>query len=218
MTGPMGIFDKNPDLLDSYRRGDRGALREIYLTFVDDVETVVRKGFSLESNSDAYVPGADSEAECKDYIQECFIRAFSESARKDYDPNKDFRPYLLRIVKNLMIDKARQSNRITFPGDGSKKDDVRGLKDIIEKHRAEAFDQSDGFEDRIRWKRLSKATDDYIEQLDDEQKRFIELRYRQESSQREVAEQMDVSRRRVRTLQKWVRRGLKKYLEEQDLM
>jgi len=46
-----------------------------------------------------------------DVVQEVFVRALSEKARTSYDGLRPYRPYLLRIAKNLMIDRARRIGR-----------------------------------------------------------------------------------------------------------
>lgn len=214
----MAMLQDNGELLDGYRRGDRDALERIYSEYIDDVEAIVRQGFTTSSPDRHYVPGVSGEQACKDVIQDCFVRAFSESARKNYDGERPFRPYLLRIVKNRMIDRARKTDRMVLADDAEDEGDTLDLNAIIEKNRAVEFRNRKDPEERLHWKKLTDAVDGFLESVDDEQRRFVELRYRNELSQRKVAEQMDVSRRRVRTLQKWVRRGLKGYLREQQLL
>ena len=102
----MSSLVENPELLARFRAGDREALRQVYLDHVEVVEVVARRGFSVGEHR---VPGARQEADVKDLIQECFVRAFAPRARQSYDGRRPYRPYLLRILRNLMIDRARRA-------------------------------------------------------------------------------------------------------------
>lgn len=112
----MTVFLDNRALLDAFRRGDRAALTEVYRRYVDEVAGVVRHGFALGGKAVRGVREVDCQ---RDLVQEVFVRCFSEAARKGYDGISPFRPYLLRIAKNLMIDEARKSGRavVLEPGE-----------------------------------------------------------------------------------------------------
>jgi len=156
-------------------------------------------GFA-SSASGARVPGITEPALLSDSVQEVFLRAFGEQARLGYDGLRPFRPYLLRIARNVRIDQLRKSGREVLLGDtGSSALDLDAL--------VEANAPPPELDEE-----LSAATRAYVETLDPEAQRFVELRFVEERHQLEVAEHMAVTRRRVRTLEARVLSGLRKAL------
>jgi RNA polymerase sigma-70 factor (ECF subfamily) len=204
------ILDGDRELLDAFRRGDRDALARIYHHHVDEVGLVIRRGFTIEAHGHVHVPGAgDVDAE-HELIQEVFVRAFSPSARAAFDGLRPYRPYLLRIAKNLLIDRARAQRRREVP-----LDDI----DLSEEAAAAELPANDGAapEDDLDWKRLLAVAETYVAGLDRESQEFIRLRFEEELSQDETATRLGVSRRRVRTLETRTQSGLRKQLARNGL-
>jgi DNA-directed RNA polymerase specialized sigma24 family protein len=56
------------------------------------------------------VRGHDADGE-RELVQDTFAKAFAAAARQAYDGVSPYRPYLLRITKNLMIDRYRAAQR-----------------------------------------------------------------------------------------------------------
>ena len=199
----------NPDVLEAFRRGERAALASVYEQYVRLVEIVARRGFV---SGDARVPGASQEDEVHDLVQECFIRAFSERARLAYDGSRPYRPYLLQILRNLMIDRARKRGRapVLVPHEPV---DLDGLTEgeVLGGMAMPAPD------DAAYWSELREAYREFEQELEDEEAAFIGLRYVEELPQRKVAESMDVTRRHVRTLEERVREKLRSFLKKKGL-
>ena len=84
------------ELIQQSRRGDDAAWAELMRMHQDAV-------FRL-----AYLHLADP-AEAEDAAQDCFIRAFRSLAR--FDASKPLRPWLLRIVTNLALNRKRSLGR-----------------------------------------------------------------------------------------------------------
>jgi RNA polymerase sigma-70 factor (ECF subfamily) len=102
-----------------------------------------------------------------DISQEAFIRAFRKI--KKYDTKRPFFPWFYRILKNLCIDHYKHRRR---------------LNEVpLENVRVLEFEQ----EDREMKKALWKG----IDELPDEQKEIIVLRYFQQLSYQEIAEILD---------------------------
>jgi RNA polymerase sigma factor (sigma-70 family) len=204
------IFANNRELLDRFRRGERDALAAVYYRYVDEVATLARRGFTIESSGHAYVRGHDADGE-RELVQDTFAKAFAASARQAYDGVSPYRPYLLRITKNLMIDRYRAAQRQTVELDET------GVGDIDQLLAANAeFAVGDEPED-LHWKQLREATNEYVATLDDECRQLIALRFVEELSQDETASRMACSRRRVRTLEERVVAGLRKSLQKRGL-
>ncbi len=200
----MTIFEGNRDLLDGFRGGDPAALTEVYLHYVDRVALVVRRGFALSGAG--RVPGAaDAETE-RELVQEVFLRAFSAKARLAYDGLRPYRPYLLRIAMNLLIDRCRRQGR-DVP-----LEDVEGALDL-----ADWKNEGDQPEEALDWRERVKATREYLLGLDPALRELVRLRFEQELSQYEVMERLKLSRWRVRSLEKKVQDGLVKHLKRKGL-
>ena len=206
----MTIFADNRDLLDRFRRGDREALAEVYYRFVDDVATLARRGFTMESSGHVYVRGADADGE-RELVQDTFVKAFAEKARLAFDGISPYRPYLLRITKNLMIDRYRAAQHATVVIDET------GVGDIDQLLSANAALAMGDEPEDLHWKQLRGATNEYVATLDDESRQLIALRFVEELSQDETAQRMKCTRRRVRTVEDRVVEGLRKSLQKRGL-
>jgi len=193
----MPIFDHNRDLLDRFRRGERAALAQVYEYYVDDVAQVARRGFTMEAAGHAYIRGADIEGE-HELVQDTFVKAFSAGARASFDGLRPYRPFLLRITKNLMIDRFRaRRNAAAAP--------VDELDEVADTGTQEP-------EEDLHWRSLSEATAAFVAGLDAESREIVRLRFESELSQDVVAAQLGCSRRRVRTVEHRVKAGLKRHL------
>jgi len=207
----MSIFENNRDLLARFRRGEREALEQVYEAFVNDVAILARRGFTIQSQDHVYVTGADAEAE-KELVQESFVKAFGEKARFSFDGLRPYRPFLLRITKNLMIDRYRLCKKQRTRQGG------RGIGDIDELLERNAdFGVFEDQDESLHWKRLEAATKDFLAKLDTESRDVIHFRFENELSQDVVAKQLECSRRRVRTVEKRVQQQLKKHLKRLGL-
>lgn len=202
----MTLFQQNPELLDPFRDGEREALERVYHAYVDAVEAAARRGFALGNYR---LPGARQEADVKDLIQECFVKAFAERTRHAYDGTRPYKPYLLRILRNLMIDRARSA--------GAWREELTDELDTKEPTPlAEPLTRAP--DEEVHWSRMRDAYREYHEELDEEERAFIALRYVDEMSQREIAEEMSTTRRHIRTLDNRIRDGLKRFLQKKKLL
>jgi RNA polymerase sigma-70 factor (ECF subfamily) len=197
------ILERNRPLLEAFRRGERAALTTVYTHYVDEVALLVRQGFTV-SAAQVAVPGERDPQRQRDLVQETFLRAFSERARLAYDGLSPFRPWLLRIAKNLMIDEGRRAGRM-----------------VLEPPSADALDAAAVLdaspEEALAWKTLRAATIAWRAAIEPELQRFVQLRFEEERSQAEVAALLAVTRRRVRTLETEVRVGLRVHLRKLGL-
>lgn len=196
------------------RTGDPRALEAVYWAFVDQVAALVRRGFVYSRDRVVVVPGVGEPQAQLDLIQETFLRLFSEQARRAYDPQRPLRPYLLRIAKNLMIDRLRRSGReVNAASDGldSGVGDIDALLD--EDGPIPAEDPAS----LAHWHRQREATRAWASRLATELKAIYDLRYERSLGQELSAERLGISRRRVRTLEARLRRCLRKELKKKGL-
>lgn len=194
-------------LLDGFRRGDRDALERVYRAHVDDVARLLRYGFV---SGEARVAGIQDLDRCLEITQEVFVRAFSQRARQGYDGLRPYRPYLLRITKNLLIDRLRVAGREVPLAQFAEDDELAPEDRLAPAPPPEpeaALDKG----------QLATATQAFLAEQDEELRRFVELRFVEERSQYEVLEVMKITRRRVRTLEKRALEGLRAYLAARGL-
>jgi len=197
----MPIFDHNRELLDRFRRGERAALAEVYEHYVDDVARVARHGFVIEAAGHVVIRGADLDGE-HELVQETFVKAFGEAARASFDGLRPYRPFLLRITKNLMIDRYRARRNAAAP-----------MADLAVLQEASELATVPDHEDDLHWRALSEATAAFLAALDPESRDVVRLRFERELSQDVVAEQLGCSRRRVRTVERRVQSQLGRHLK-----
>ncbi len=204
----------NARLLAGYRQGERWAFEETFRLYVDIVSTVARRGFVQRGEGASYVLGlTDPEAQ-NDVIQETFLRVFSPVARQNYNGETPFRAYLLRITKNLMVDRLRKRKHEIPTAEMGAGRGVGELEAILDRHLP--FEPEDPAEERHRAAQ-QEATRQFVETVAEDEKKFYELRYRQGCSQEKLAETLGLTRRKVRTLEARLGKGLKKYLKKLKL-
>ncbi len=186
---PLTVFLQNRNLLDAFRRGDRETLAAVYHEYVDGVAKLVARGIRERDRQ-------------HDLVQEVFLRAFSEAARRSYDGISPYRPFLLRIARNLMIDEARKAGRAVEP------------LEVLDEDPGTNGAPDSSPEDDLEWRTLREATVAYCATLSETLQRFVKLRFEDESSQRDIAEALQVTRRKVRTWEKEVHDGLRRHLRQ----
>lgn len=193
------MLETDRDLLDRFRRGDREALAAVYYHYVDEVAALARRGFTIESSGHVYVRGVSGDGE-REIVQETFARAFGEKARLAYNGIDPYRPYLMRIAKNLLIDRFRAQS----------KQEVELDDDTPVELGAEPPD--------LDWDKRRAATVEYLATLDAEAREIVRLRFEEELSQDEVAERAGCSRRRVRTIEAKAQKELRRWLQKRGLL
>lgn len=196
------VFERDRALLDRFRGGERDALEVVYRQHAGEVWSMLRSGFA--SGNGPRVLGISEASALRDAVQDVFVRAFAESARLAYDGLRPYRPYLLRIARNVRIDQLRRSGREVLMADPASD----GATEPPVEQPADAAD-------RLHWEQQHAATRAHVATLDAERQRYVELRFVQELSQQQVAERMSLTRRRARTLESDVLDGLRRALQRQ---
>ncbi|MBK6686821.1 MAG: sigma-70 family RNA polymerase sigma factor [Deltaproteobacteria bacterium] len=192
-------------LLDAFRRGDAQALTKIYYHHVDDVARLVRRGFVLDAQGGARVFGAPNADVERELVQETFLRAFSPAGRRAFDGLRPYRPYLLRIAKNLLIDRHRR-----------RRPEV-SLENWPEGAALDAAPLGPELEQSMDDRKLFEVTKVYLQALPAEEREIVRLRFEEGLSQDVVSAQLGVTRRRVRSVEESVQRGLERHLSSQGL-
>lgn len=204
METEMPIFENNRDLLERFRRGEHAALTEVYNHYAADVLLLARRGFTTRRRGPGYVWGEDEDG-AHDLVQETFAKAFSDKARTSFDGLRPYRPFLLRIAKNLMIDRLRAR-----PLECAReyRCDVTDIDTRAASNEQFVIDE-DLVEDLYR-KKLLAVTSEFLASLDPESRAVVSLRLDRQLSQDDAAYILGCSRRRVRTLEGRVQNQLRR--------
>ncbi|MBN1605240.1 MAG: RNA polymerase sigma factor [Polyangiaceae bacterium] len=207
------MLDTDPDLLHRFREGDRAALSAVYLAYYADVHRLVRQGFVLRGSAPVHIRGLVDPDEQQDVVQEVFAKAFSPAARHSYDGWRPYRPFLLQIARNVRIDHERRRWR-EVPLLDATDTGQRAAPVVAQLLTSPSELLPDALLDRERTRSTAASL---FAQLDPESQRFALLRFVDDLSQDEVAREMVVTRRRVRTLEGRLRRGIKRRVQVEAL-
>jgi RNA polymerase sigma-70 factor (ECF subfamily) len=100
---------ERPTLTARFRAGEREALDEVYRHYAPEVAELVARGFSFSSGPrQLRFRGYAQPFDLDNAVQETFVRAFHRRARLGYDGLRPYRPYLLTIARNVVIDELRR--------------------------------------------------------------------------------------------------------------
>lgn len=180
----LSLFLDHPELLRPFRAGEAPALERTYYTYVDLVSAVVRRR--------AVWPSGAPSADHADLVQETFIRAFADKARQAYDGLRQYRPLLLTICRNAIVDWAR-----------------RGGRDA-----PEALDEDVPVEAEPIDPLVAARVDAFLGGLDPLLRGVYEQRYVEDASQEDAARALGLTRQKLRTLEQRLRDGLAAALEK----
>lgn len=190
---PDDPFAADPELLAAFRAGNRAALERVYRAYVRGVERYVR-ALARANNAG----GFGQTAAVADLIQDIFVRAFSVAARRGFDGARPFAPYLMTIAHHCFVDAVRATRRevLSNPAD-----------------IAAAFDQVVAVAPETSFDPKAIAVlNEFVAHLPAPLKGVYEQRFLLARSQEEAATALGVSRRRLRTGEERLRRGLRKAL------
>jgi RNA polymerase sigma factor (sigma-70 family) len=196
----MTVFASDLELLRRFRAGDREALSTVYWFYIDRVEGTLRRGLRM-----AHGDAATRSADLADLVQEVFIRAFAEPARRAYDSSRPYAPFLMTIARHALVDLLRRSSR-------ERNVELSRLELLMEQ---EAPDESE----QAPWADPSTMAlvQRYVEGLSAQERSVYDQRYTRNRSQEQSAEALGLSRQQVRTLEARVRTGLVRELARAKL-
>ncbi len=207
----MTFFDGQRRLLEAYRNGDEAVLRDVYFAYVKDVALFVATGWFHPKTRSRVGRIADFEVQAE-LIQETFLRAFAEGARKAYDGIRPYKLYLLTITKNVIVDYLRRRPKDSLSHVAVDLDDVDAQRFFAEQDSGlSTVPEID--EAQLDWQRCVQETRAFVQTLDTLQQQFISLRFEQEKSLLEVARALHITRGKARFLEKDLARRLKKHFQ-----
>jgi RNA polymerase sigma factor (sigma-70 family) len=220
----MELLD-SPESIEAFRRGDRDLLEQVYRHYVGDVEKMLRGGFTFTSQGETVrFRGMSQPFRLQEVVQDGFIHAFRETARQSYDESRTFRPYLLTIVRNLVIDRYRrrrlESQLFVHLGDMAYDDE--GEHEVLGRLSAGASQPSE--QDRpspeaTAWQgQLAEALAGFLAQLDPVDTRILEEHLLGSRTQQGMADDLGLSRNDVRKRIRQLRKALLRHLKSEDII
>lgn len=104
------LLVEDRDLLAKFRAGHPPTLGVVYAHYVPDVERALTRGFPFRDGEQSLrFFGFTRSYELSDAIQDTFLKAFNVGARLAYNGTAPYRPYLLQMARNVVIDKHRRA-------------------------------------------------------------------------------------------------------------
>lgn len=210
----MELHD-NPQLLARFKAGEKDVLTDLYRAHVRAVSELLQKGFGFSSGKELVrFSGFHDPHKLQEMVQESFIRAFRQSSRDAYDGKRPYRPFLITIARNLVIDSFRRETlekRLFVPmarlvgQDESEEDAVSRLQ--------HAPEDSASPERAALRAELRVILDDFLKTLDDIDRRIVDEHLLGELSQREIADALACDRNDVRKRLRIMRERLLRHLK-----
>ncbi len=183
----MALLVDDRELLRGFRTGDPEALLRVYDHYAPQVGAYF------------FARGIEDACDLDDLLQETFMRAFAESARRRYDGRRPFRNYLLTIAHNCMIDGGR-----------------RKRPTAVEPHelenRCDPSDRRAEPEQLARRGELQRLVAGFLTRLSSDDRELVRLRFEEGMSQSQAGARLGLSRQQVRTRERRLRSDLQAVL------
>ena len=186
----MFKFPCDADFIDRFKAGERSALETVYWAYVGEVEAFVARARRARSCT---VSSELAAAELADVVQEIFLRAFGEKARRAVDGRRDYGPYLGALARNLTLDWTRR-----------RRPEVHLAPEELAAVAGADTDWTDAATEH--------AVDEYIAGLSPALRDVHERRYVRCQTQEKVCADLGITRQQLRTREKHLRDGLQRKL------
>lgn len=191
------IFLENRELLDAFRRGDKPALLAAYRYYVKDVARFLSRGFSFDSDGrPCSFRGFRGGYEIEAAIQEVFRRAFEERARLAYNGIDPYRPYLIRIARNAVINDLKSRHPILFRFRQGRPV-ILETPEEADPDRIESAERSP--EDVLESEEVARLVAKFKSALDARALGVFRCRFEEGLSAEEAAKRLELTRSQVRT-------------------
>ena len=139
-----------------------------------------------------------------DLLQEVFVKAFTPAARLSYDGTRPYRPFIVTIARNALVDCLRRSGR-ELPVDEAT---LESLGQILP-----TDEQEDAWADA----HTMRVVDGYVATLAPDEHAVYKHRYVRSLSQIDAADAIGISRQALRTIEARIRSGLARELRRSEL-
>ena len=191
-------------LLDQFRAGRPEALGTVYWEYTRKVERLLSAGFEVKGRGTRVAGVCRQPDDLADLVQEVFLRAFSEKARRAYDGLRDYGPYLYAIARNVLVDWARVRGR-EIPAPWAELEAAVEVAPVTD--------------DTPPWATAGamRVVESYLAALSQDLVNVHKLRHEEGLSQEQTAARLGVSRQTLRTLERRLRDGLATALDAEEI-
>ncbi len=209
---------KDKELQERFRAGETEAMDIIYKHYAPGVHRFLGRGFTFRSGGGhCHFTGIKSDDELRSSVQEVFRRAFEDRARNAYNGINSFSNWVLAISRNMVINRFR--NREIVMSNFVTTDDAGGQASFLERTMTEEHagmlygKQTIAQDESYEQSELKGIIAAFMEQLDDDEKQLLVLRFVEGISQSDAATKLGSTRMKVRSAEAKLRRRLRAFLE-----
>lgn len=181
-------------LLDLYKAGDKSAISQLLERYTRRLRDYIRM----------MVKDADLT---EDLLQEVLIKVASVIEDGRYTDKGRFLPWLMRIAHNRVLDYFRAQKQNRYINEASAGYDILGSTRIAE----------NSIEEDIISEQIASDLRLLIDELPDEQREVVKMRYYDELSFKEIAEQTDVSINTALGRMRYALINLRKLIKERNI-
>ncbi len=187
----------------------------VYRHYVKGLGHFLQKGFSFRSGERFfYFKGYRSPFDLHNAVQEVFRRAFEEKARLSYNGINSYSNWILAIARNMVINQFRD-REIPFSAFEDRSDGEKRQfeNEMTEEYSGVLYGSASEKQDlALEHAQLKQLLGNFMEQLSEEDRELVRLRYTEGLGQEEAARELKSTRMKVRTQEAKVRRRLVGFL------
>lgn len=207
MDGPADLRH-DPAWLEGLRRGAPEALERAARTYSPMLDARLTYGFSTTTDGQRVRLRVHDPDEREEIVQETFSRAFADDARARYGGESDYGAYLLRICRNLAVDRFRRAcakRRVIAP---TAADAVEMLAEA-----ADASGPGRSPENQVAAGQVRALIVEFLATLDERDLHLLRLYSESDLSQRQAADVLGVERHAVRAMTASIRTRLLRFMK-----
>jgi len=209
----------DPQRIEAFRRGDKQVLTELYRAHVSSVERFIRSGFTFSSRGKTIrFNGFYEPFRVQETLQDAFLKAFKKEAREGYDGSKPWRPYLMMIVRNHVIDQFRSSRTeqryfVALADIGGSTETENETLERLQVDREANSPEMTAFRSQ-----LGGVLKIFMDELDPVDMEVVQRHMLGDMTQQQLAEHLGESRNDVRKRIKSIRAKLLRHLKTQGVI
>lgn len=209
----------DPQRIEAFRRGDKQVLTELYRAHVSSVERFIRSGFTFSSRGKTIrFNGFYEPFRVQETLQDAFLKAFKKEAREGYDGSKPWRPYLMMIVRNHVIDQFRSSRTeqryfVALADIGGSAETENETLERLQVDREANSPEMTAFRSQ-----LGGVLKIFMDELDPVDMEVVQRHMLGDMTQQQLAEHLGESRNDVRKRIKSIRAKLLRHLKTQGVI
>ena len=209
----------DPDWLPAFKRGDEWALARAVEFYQPMLQERLQRGFFTSAGGGRVRLRVHDVDERDDLVQDTFARAFGASARGSYSGDGDYGAYLLRVCRNLTVDRFREAC-------AERDMIVPNAHDLLDRmSTGDAAEWPDGHrafgrgpEAAAQRAEITTHLREFLAMLSDAELQLITLYSEGNMSQRQAADALGIERHQIRSMLGAVRYRLLKFMKRRQLI